>query len=1016
MVKHGQGGVREGRTLRLRERLEEAFGGVDPDISLDRPMPSDDPSHAVGVLRRLATRGVVGDRYSIHECVGRGGMGVVLRVWDEDLRRHLAMKVMHGETPGVTPVRDPTPDAGMNVDSVDRLLADLRRHVGPSDNDAGAIPRGDFSKIRQFLEEAQITGQLDHPGIVPVHEVGLDDDGCVFFTMKLVKGDTLRDVLGRVRDGSKDWTRTRVIGLMLRVCEAMSYAHAKGVIHRDLKPSNVMVGGYGEVFVMDWGLACVVGRGASEIETVSIDTAFDEGDDPSVATPKEGRIVGTPVYMSPEQARGDATQITPAIDIYSVGAMLYHLVAGHPPYGKSSGDPARVILEKLRAGPPEPLNRLARDAPAELVAICEKAMARKATDRYGDMADLADDLRAYLEQRVVSAYETGAFAELRKWTARNRTFAATLVMLIASLVVGTVSLLVMSDELAEGNAALKDTLAHAEALGRDLEARNEDLNEALRLAEVEQAKVLSLLALAEIEGLTSEVDDLWPVSPSMIGRFDDWLRRAHVFEEKHAGGVAVAEFQEYLQSIRDRALPASQRELDDDSRQHPDYEEWVETRDGVIATEAALAQLPDISELSEDQARTVEEVQAQLEEARVLVGELEARVAVRRTFTFADPHDSLLHAQLERRLLAFEHLVDKDSGPIDGISRQFGWGVRERRERAARLEAESITGEEARHRWMEAIASMSDPLQCPAYGGWAPSPQLGLLPLWQNTDTGLWEFSHLLSGVQPKRSETGEIVLSPECGLVFILIPPGVAVIGAQSTDPEGRHYDPLAALDEQPVHEHTMPAYFLSKYEMTQGQWMRMTGHNPSYFAAGQFERRDLMRTLLHPVEDMNWFEARRILSWLDLRLPTEIEWEYAARAGTDTPWWTGRERNSLIGAVNIADRAARRWGAGYEAIAEWPELDDGYGTHAPVDFGRANPFGLHAIHGNVQEWCESAYLGSYDEELASRPGAMKRVMRGGAFYRGAASTRCSQRDDTSPDHEGNALGIRPARSVSEG
>ena len=172
-------------------------------------------------LAQLRSRGPNWARYVDEGEVARGGMGAIRRVFDQDVRRPLALKVMLGEA------------------------------------DAPA----DDGSLGRFLEEAQVTGQLDHPGIVPVHEVGVDAEDRVYFTMKLVKGEDLRSVFESVADpNDHDWTTTRALNVMLRVCEAMAYAHEKGVIHRDLKPGNVMVGKYGEAYVMDWGLAKVLGR------------------------------------------------------------------------------------------------------------------------------------------------------------------------------------------------------------------------------------------------------------------------------------------------------------------------------------------------------------------------------------------------------------------------------------------------------------------------------------------------------------------------------------------------------------------------------------------------------------------------------------------------------------------------------------------------------------------------------------------------------------------------------------
>ena len=344
-------------------------------------------------------------RYQYRKEVGRGGMAAVYEVFDKNLRRGLAMKV-----------------ASTAAEHASR----------------------DFSS--RFLEEAQITGQLDHPGVVPVHDLGLDEHSRLYFTMSLVRGRNFEEIIRLVHAEQEGWNRTRALSVLLKVCQTMSYAHDRGVIHRDLKPANVMVGRYGEVYVMDWGLARVLGReeeqerreGSSRIHTVRSDHQESDGDQ-SPLTTMAGTVFGTPHYMPREQALGKFDQVGRHSDVYSVGAMLYHLLAGHVPYHSSDGKatPHSVLMEVIE-GPPEPLSALTDDVPAELVAICERAMQREPGDRYPSMAELGEDLRAFLEQRVVHAYETGAAAELKKWILRNKALAASFAAVFL-LVVGSAS-------------------------------------------------------------------------------------------------------------------------------------------------------------------------------------------------------------------------------------------------------------------------------------------------------------------------------------------------------------------------------------------------------------------------------------------------------------------------------------------------------------------------------------------------------------------------------------------------
>ncbi|MFT5464295.1 MAG: serine/threonine protein kinase, partial [Planctomycetota bacterium] len=228
-------------------------------------------------LEKLSETGRSSERYILKGEVGRGGMGAILKIFDVDLRRNLAMKVILSGEPGT----------------------------------GGDAAKTETRMIMRFIEEAQVTGQLDHPGVVPVHELGVDKDGQVFFTMRLVKGQELAKVFESVHADDPDWNMTRALGVLLKVCEAMSYAHEKGVVHRDLKPANVMVGRHGAVYVMDWGLARVDGRedshdvrlqeepaSLSELRTDRRDLKQQTSGSPCMTM--DGSIIGTPFYMPPE--------------------------------------------------------------------------------------------------------------------------------------------------------------------------------------------------------------------------------------------------------------------------------------------------------------------------------------------------------------------------------------------------------------------------------------------------------------------------------------------------------------------------------------------------------------------------------------------------------------------------------------------------------------------------------------------------------------------------------------------
>jgi formylglycine-generating enzyme required for sulfatase activity/serine/threonine protein kinase len=895
------------------------------------------------LLGRLAGRKGSFERYQLRGEIARGGQGTVVQVWDEDLRRPLAMKVLVGRS-------------GDSADTGSRAVT----------------PRS----LARFLEEAQVTGQLDHPGIVPIHELGLDAEGRVYFTMKLVKGRTLKEVFQLVADGQEGWTRTRALSVLLKVCEAMAYAHHKGVVHRDLKPANVMVGRFGEVYVMDWGLARVLGREdranvgiAPEVVTAELRSERESAHASEIVT-KDGHVVGTPAYMSPEQALGRLEEIGPHSDVYSVGAMLYHLLAGHAPYAKPGTSPSNyAIWYSVQERAPDPLLERAPDTPAELVAICEKAMAREIGARYRDMGQLGEDLMAFLEHRAVKAYQTGAVVELRKWVERNRALAGASVAAVLALVLGLVTALVLkaqSDDnaaLAARNAEEAGRLAAA-AVAKEAEARllkeraerNEELaHENERIANQRTEDVLRLTALQDLDDLRSQADRLWPAIPDMSLRLEEWLMQAQALVDE----LPVHEAR--LAELRARARPAA---------------------------------------------------------APAPVGTLE----------FASSQDRKWHAQLAKLIDGLYEFSNADTGPISGVSREHGWGVKKRLEFARTLEERSLTGADARASWAAASASIRDPEQCPAYGELVLAPQLGLLPIGQDPESGLWEFAHLQSGEPAVRRPDGKLVIEERTGIVLVLLPGGRFWMGAQSTSPDGRNHDPQAHPEESPVHEVALAPFFLSKYEMTQGQWERSTGGNPSLFgpATRPAEGRPGKPVrLTNPAERLSWLDCQLTLARLDLALPTEAQWEYGARGGTSTTWWTGDEARFLAGAANIADLFFRTNGG--PNVASWPHeqwLDDGYVVHAPVGTYAANPFGLHDVHGNVLEWCRDLSV-SYDVKVGAGDGerAMfhttgptapdKRSIRGGDWNNVASYARAAARYSNTPDARSSTYGVRPVRGI---
>jgi formylglycine-generating enzyme required for sulfatase activity len=236
--------------------------------------------------------------------------------------------------------------------------------------------------------------------------------------------------------------------------------------------------------------------------------------------------------------------------------------------------------------------------------------------------------------------------------------------------------------------------------------------------------------------------------------------------------------------------------------------------------------------------------------------------------------------------------------------------------------------------------------------------------------------------------------------------------MGAQKTDPNGQNYDPEARAGET-VHKVSLSPYFLSKYEMTQGQWVRFTGLNPSGYKSG------LNGTvgITNPVEQVDWLACERVTRGLGLELPSEAQWEFACRAGTSSTWWTGNAKESLADKVNLADQSYVAAGGPPGLAAWWPQFKDGYPVHAPVGRFAANAYGLHEVCGNVWEWCFDAYA-DYPSEETRDPrldgdGLAPRVSRGGSFNNAATLARSACRDYTTPAYRLNILGVRPSRAL---
>jgi eukaryotic-like serine/threonine-protein kinase len=337
---------------------------------------------AIGRLRAGAEEpDLAGTRYRLLERIARGGMGVVYAAEDEKLERRVALKVL--DVPGTG---------------------------------------GELAS--RLLREARVLAQLEHPGIVPVHDVGTLADGRVFYTMKFVEGQRLDKFIEAV-ESVQDRLR-----LFLRICEAVAFAHARGVLHRDLKPANIMVGPFGEVLVMDWGLAKILRGGAQSSNPADPEATILEKPEPSPKQSSDresdstkssvitghGTVMGTPGYMSPEQARGEVEVLDARSDIFSLGALLRF-----------------ILTQKTQSGFTPRIDR-------SLEAICVKASADQREARYSAVQELGQDVSRYLDGLAVGAHREGIFDKVARFYRRYRFF---VLLILAYLVMRVILLLVL---------------------------------------------------------------------------------------------------------------------------------------------------------------------------------------------------------------------------------------------------------------------------------------------------------------------------------------------------------------------------------------------------------------------------------------------------------------------------------------------------------------------------------------------------------------------------------------------
>lgn len=841
------------------------------------------------------------------------------------------------------------------------------------------LPTGSQQALERFRREAQVTSRLDDPGICPIYEIGLSPKP--WMAMKLLVGKTLAELI-RMSEG-KGWLEASppmvggdpadswrspssssggvrhdladlsgVLRFFEAIATSLHVAHEAGVVHRDVKPPNIMVTESLRPVILDFGIAMA-------------------GDDGAPSLTVSGDRIGTPGYMAPEQVEPKRGAVDRRTDVHALGVTIFEFLAGQRPYQGATRDALyRAILDE----PVPDLGRRDRGIGKDLAVVIQTAMAKDPHERYESAAALAADLTRVRLRQPISARPASVTVRLRRWSQRNPKLALVssglALALVLSLAIALQLLHSERDRRLTEERADRDRLARVERERQDAEHR------------------LLLAQPAVMRRLLARVPELWPRRIATEPELVAWLDQARQLEERI--DLALEE----LTRLRSLALP---RSSEDQAREelirrqrHPELFQGIDAARSVIANwEAELA------------AEELPQARRQLIEANVSATRSNLELAMQ------DPRHT------ERVVWRFgdQRLTDSHNA-LDALARGRAdlqaarKLVAERRAMARSLYHTSVV--EHADVWQ---VCLEDLRKSQVAGAGAFGPLEGLVPLGRDRDSGLWEFWMPETGGRPGWEgaiEAGRCVLADDSGIVLVLIPGGVGVIGAQRDAPNGARFDPLAHASESPPARIRFDTFLIGKYEVTQAQWLAVMDQNPSEAAAGR--PNGVRVTGRHPVERVSQIDAAAFAARLDLLLPTEEQWEYAAQGGSDSRWWFGDDPSAVTGRENISDSAP------------FVRRKDGHPLHAPVGSFSPNAYGLYDLVGNVSEWTRSPW-GPYDNPARSGDGlrvlppgyrgANNRIYRGGSFRTGSAKVlRSATRGRNDPRTIGWVLGLRVARS----
>lgn len=943
------------------------------------------PDQALGRLERLCPGDptLVGEVRSLLEWDGRGGGPL-----DRPLSAHLppsdlAEAWSMPDTPpaaiGPYQIVSTLGAGGMGVVYLARQLAPVDRMVALK-----VIRRAvDTDEARRrFALEQQALAIMSHPGIATVFGAGITEDGCPYFAMEYVPGRSL--------SGHCDEHRLTIaerVEILLKVCGAVHHAHQKGVIHRDLKSSNVLVADTEDgplPKVIDFGVAL-----ASDPMLLPDGRPVTRGAD----------LVGTLEAMSPEQLELGPHEVDTRADIYSLGVLLFELVSGRPPHLFTGEEGLAAIRKVLIDCPPPRLSMVLtgleptefehvaacrRTTPRGLRGACrpdlESILAKTlATDRelrYSSAAELADDLARWLRGEPIRAHPPRWSYRLTKAVRRHRALTVAALVALASL-----------------------TLGFGLATRSYLQVKAARMRAAGLLADYR-----SLADSALLDELRSEADQLWPAWPERIPEMRAWLRRAEALADRRGQHLA-------------RLLALGGRETLGDPLHDADiYRRRLADVERVLATfdDFAAGRVGSPSSASGDTDGFLALKRRQVVEERDRLRRRLDIDAADRSPAIGDPWLGGQLAALVQDLDAFAAMSLAPGTPDSMVDRIAA---------ARRIGSEAIATDGSA--WDDVAGRIADPAESPVYGGlWLP-PQHGLVPLGPDPDSGLWEFMVAGTGEPPAARAEGGYDMTADSALVVVLVPGGSFAMGAQRRDPRRPNYDPRAWQHEAPVHTVRLDPFFVSKYEMTRGQWVRLTGREPALMTpAERLSADELQRHDRLPVDQVYWEESRRVLRHVGLLLPTEAQWEYAARAGTTGPWPFGTDVGALNRYANLRDRSKLIYDRalqGHQVTARYETgLTDGYPELAPVGSFAPNPFGLYDVFGNAAEWCADWFQVFYCPvepgtgcRVPADDGPKLRVLRGRHYDSLPEAARASSRIHVNPSTAGLGIGLRPVRPI---